>query len=230
MSKPIGKIFWKLEKLIRRDVGVDAILRLLCLTSLVYGAKALSGAGVDKVLRSLVNRFGPQVVKTVFRLEQAGLLSFHHPGATGAGVVSEIMSGVGASKSKWPRIREEFRLILEANNENMDPGNALAEAYSGYVPLSIRLVQLLNSSWKTCADKLGLLRGPAIEIVQECPVATSGGVATGNSINVAVVFIGGVTYGEMAALRKLSQLEGGKRRFIVITTDVANYQRILSII
>ena len=230
MSKPVGKIFWKLEKLIRRDTKLNDVLRLLCLTSLVYGGKAMTSGGVEKVLKSIVNRFGPHVVKTLVRLEKAGFLAYHNPGAASAGVVSEIIGGVGASKTKWPKIREEFRLIIEGNNENIDPGNALAEAYSGYVPLSVRLVQLLNASWKTCADKLGLLRGPAIEIVQECPVATAGGVSSGNSIYVAVVFVGGVTYGEIAALRKLSQLEGGKRRFIVITTGITNYTRVFDII
>ncbi len=228
MSKPVGKIFWKLEKLIRRDTGLNEILRLLCLTSLVFGGKAMTSGGVDKVLKSIVNRFGPHVIKALVRLEKAGFLAYHNPGAASAGVVSELMGG--ASKSKWPKIREEFRLIVEGNNENMDPGNALAEAYSGYVPLSVRLVQLLNVSWKTCADKLGLLRGPAIEIVQECPIATTGGVAQGNTIYVAVVFVGGVTYGEVAALRKLSQLEGGKRKFVVITTTITNYSRVFDII
>jgi len=230
MSKPVSKILWKMEKLIRRNIELNKVLRLLCLTSLVYGGKAMASGGVDKVLRSIVNRFGAHVIKTLVRLEQAGLLSYHNPGAASAGVVSEIMGGVGGFKSKWPKIREEFRLILEANNENIDPGNALAEAYSGYVPLSVRLVQLLNPSWKTCADKLALLRGPAIEIVQECPIATSGGTSSGSSIYVAVIFIGGVTYGEVAALRKLSQLEGGKRRFIVFTTEIVNYARLFDII
>ena len=230
MSKPVSKIFWKIEKLIRRNVELYKVLRLLCLTSLVYGGKAITSGGVDKLLKSLVSRFGPTVIKTLVRLEQAGLISYHNPGAASAGVVSEIMGGVGASKSKWPKIREEFRLIVEANNENIDPGNALAEAYSGYVPLSVRLIQLLNASWKTCADKLALLRGPAIEIVQECPIATAGGTATGHSVYVAVIFIGGVTYGEVAALRKLSQLEGGKRKFVVITTNVVSYSRVFDII
>jgi hypothetical protein len=45
-----------------------------------------------------------------------------------------------------------------------------------------------------------------------------------------VIFIGGVTYGEVAALRKLSQLEGGKRRFIVFTTEIVNYARLFDII
>jgi hypothetical protein len=230
MSKPVGKILWKIEKLIRKAclpagkgvITSSRILRLLCLASLVFGGKAITSAGVEKVLRSLVNKFGVKMIRTIFRLEQAGLLRYHNPASSNAGVVTELMSG----GSKWPKIRDEFKVILDGSTET-DMGVILAEPYSGFVPISVRLVQLLSTSWKTSADKLNLLRGPAIEIVQECPIATSGGSVPGNTIFVAVVFIGGVTYGEIAALRKLSQLEGGKRKFLIITTGISSSTRVI---
>jgi hypothetical protein len=188
----------------------------------VFGGKAIVSAGIEKVLRSIVNKFGIDMVRKIVRLEQGGLLRYHNPGASSSGVMTELISG----GTKWPKIREEFKVILDGSSE-MDPSIALAEPYSGFVPISVRLVQLLNSSWKASADKLNLLRGPAIEIVQECPIATSGGNLPGNTLNVAVVFIGGVTYGEIAALRKLSQLEGGKRKFLIITTGISSSTRII---
>ncbi len=220
MSKPVAKILAKIDNLIRRydedssTFTLPRLLRLLCLASHTYGPKAISGAGLDKVLRTLVHVFGFPVIKTAHRLEQAGLLRFHNP-AEANGVMAELIS----SGSKWPKIRDEFKLISSdaANDE-------LAEAYSGYVPLSVRLIQLLNTSWKASADKLGLLRGPALEIAQECPIASSGPSST--SI-VAVVFIGGVTYGEIAALRKLSHLEGGRRKFLIIATTLTSYNRLI---
>ena len=218
LSKPAGKILAKIDAIARKSTYVPLytlprVLRLLCLASQTFGPKAVSSAGLSGVLKSLFHVFGFPVIKTLHHLEQCGLLRFHNP-AEAAGVMAELMS----SGSKWPRIRDEFRLI------STEPHDELAEAYSGYVPLSVRLVQLLNTSWKASADKLNLLRGPALEIAQECPVATGG---TGNPVVVAVVFIGGVTYGEIAALRKLSVLEGGRRKFLIVTTGISSYSKII---
>ena len=166
------------------------------------------------MLKTLVQSFGFSVIKTVHHLEQCGMLRFYNPSETN-GVMAELVS----TSTKWPKIREEFKLISsDAQNDE------LAEAYSGYIPLSCRLVQLLNSSWKASADKLSLLRGPAVEIAQECPIAAAG---QSNSTIVAVVFVGGVTYGEIAALRKLSILEGGRRKFLIITTGITSYSRLI---
>ena len=217
LSKPAGKILAKIEALMTRNdefFTVNRILRLLCLASQTYGSKAITGAGLDKVLKTLVQVFGFPVIKTLHHLEQCGLLRFHNPSETN-GVMAELIS----TGAKWPRIRDEFSLI------SADSGELLAEAYSGYVPLSVRLVQMNAVSWKSSADKLNLLRGPALEIAQECPIASAG---NSNSIIVAVVFIGGVTYGEIAALRKLSSLEGGRRRFLIVTTGITSYNRVIS--
>mmetsp|Transcript_58285 Transcript_58285/g.161256 ORF Transcript_58285/g.161256 Transcript_58285/m.161256 type:complete len:119 (+) Transcript_58285:3-359(+) len=40
-----------------------------------------------------------------------------------------------------------------------------------------------------------------------------------------VVFLGGITYGELGALRKLSELEDGRRRFLVLTTELLSTRR-----
>ena len=42
---------------------------------------------------------------------------------------------------------------------------------------------------------------------------------------VFVFFVGGVTYGEIAALRKLSELEGGARKFVIGTTSFMNFKK-----
>ena len=149
-------------------------------------------------------------------MELAGLVSFQ-----GGPMVDLINSG-----TKWPKLREEFKLILDPNQ--ITPDAPLADAYSGYVPLSIRLVQLLNTSWRASAASLNLVRGPALEIAQECPVVTNGTGPNPNSTFVAVLFIGGVTCGEIAALRKLSQLEGGRRKFLIITTEITNYAKLIN--
>jgi len=164
MSKPVSKILWKIEKLIRKGglvVTPSRILRLVCLASIIFEGKAIVSAGVEKVLRSIVSKFGVDMIRIIVRLEQAGLLRYNNP--VNSGVVTELIGGA----SKWPKIREEFKVIIDGG-DGSDPSSAIAEPYSGFVPISVRLVQLLNSSWKTCAEKLNLLRGPAIEFLGAC--------------------------------------------------------------
>ena len=220
MAKPVGKILLKIESLAKRASEVplftlERILKLLSLTTLVYGPKLTTNAGLDKTVKTVVHQFGFDAIQKFHHLEQCGLVKFHNP-AEAAGVMSELIS----SGSKWPKIREEFKLIT--SSETLP--DELAEPYSGYIPISVRLVQLLNQSWKASAEKLNLLRGPALEMSQSCPIAPA---APGNTVNVAVVFIGGVTYGEIAALRKLSALESGKRRFLIVTTGITSYKKII---
>merc|ERR1711920_771031 len=121
-------------------------------------------------------------------------------------------------------------------------------AYSGYAPLSVRLIQMTRSlpkGWRSCQDALSLLYGPAQEL-QQLP---DGGAAaaeardTGQPSTVLVVFLGGITHAEVllvisdahsprgcppdvAALRRLSQLEEGRRTFLVLTTEFLSAKRL----
>ena len=213
----VGKILEKIDSMIRRPdalFSLERIVRLICLVSVVYGPKSM-----EKVLKSLVNKFGMKAIQILAGLQLSGLLGFNDTG----GGLADLMS---SSATKWGKLREEFKLILDPNV--LTPDAPLADAYSGYVPLSVRLVQLLNTSWKSSAASLNLVRGPALEIAQECPVATNGTGVNPNASFVAVVFIGGVTRGEIAAFRKLSQLEGGRRKFLIITTEITNYAKLIN--
>lgn len=41
-------------------------------------------------------------------------------------------------------------------------------------------------------------------------------------------FVGGVTYGEIAALRRLSAVERKGRRFLVVTTEMISHEKLFS--
>eukprot|EP00920_Eleutheroschizon_duboscqi_P032202 GHVT01077738.1.p1 GENE.GHVT01077738.1~~GHVT01077738.1.p1 ORF type:complete len:195 (-),score=52.72 GHVT01077738.1:405-989(-) len=44
---------------------------------------------------------------------------------------------------------------------------------------------------------------------------------------VLVVFLGGVTYAEIAALRKLEEVDRGVRRYVIFTTGIINHKKLL---
>lgn len=121
--------------------------------------------------------------------------------------------------SVWTQIRKQFHLLVDDKDTDKD----ISYAYSGYAPLSIRLVEQLKlpQGWRMIQEELNLLWGPVLEMEQasdskdECEV-------------VLVFFLGGVTRAEIAALRKTEECEQGRRRFLIATTEFWTSRRCFS--
>jgi len=182
---------------------IHEILRLLCLYSLVNNG--VKKAALDQLKRCVVQSYGYEHLLTLCNLEKVGLLLYHQ------------------GKSVWPSIKQKFNLFVEDGMAEND----VSYAYSGYAPLSVRLVQKMRSlpkGWRSCQDALNLLHGPAQELQQPIDPALPERDPNTPSV-VLVCFLGGVTYGEIAALRRLSALEEGRRRFLIATTEFTNTKR-----
>lgn len=196
------------------------IFRLLSLCSLVNnGIKAKQ---LDTLKKGIVQAFGYEHVLTLHNLEKVGVLRYQ------------------SGKSVYSSIKQKFTLFPEDTLANKD----ISYAYSGYAPLSARLIQMTRSrpnGWRSCQDSLSLLWGPATDVQQQPHVQQGqslvgsldhGGAGDDDAApqnqagSVALVcFLGGVTYGEIAALRRLSELEGGRRRFLICTTEFMNSRK-----
>ncbi|KAF4659005.1 Vacuolar protein sorting-associated protein 33B [Perkinsus chesapeaki] len=210
----------------------DRVLRLLCLCSAVNGG--IKAKLLKSVTKNLVEWYGPKlIIPLLYNLIDCGLLKVSSD--SGADLVS---SGSG----KWQRIKQAFNLVVAGDGSDGDAAasdsdgtvaadTGIAYAYSGYAPLSVRLVELTEAEpngWRGAAENLNLLWGPAIEVA--CGVAPEilpgsvdqdGTVGKGDKASrtnqlllvyhilqvVVVCFVGGVTYGEIAALRRLSAVE-----------------------
>jgi len=196
-----------LENAIDDQKPFHEVLRLLCLYSVVNnGVRAKQ---LDDLKRGIVRSYGYGHVLTLCNMEKVGMLNYHQ------------------GKSVWSGIKSKFNLLVEDTQAEAD----ISYAYSGYAPLSVRLVQMTRSlpkGWRSCQDALSLLYGPAQEL-QQLP---GGGAAVAETRDqsqpstVLVVFLGGVTHAEVAALRRLSQLEDGRRTFLVLTTEFLNAKRL----
>ncbi|CAE7611900.1 Vps33a [Symbiodinium sp. CCMP2456] len=179
-------------------------LRLLCLLSLVNnGIKAKQ---LDQLKRTFLQSYGFEHMLTLANMERAGLLRYQH------------------GKSGWSTIKRQFNLFVEDGAADQD----ISYAYSGYAPLSVRLVQMTRSQpkgWMSLRDALSLLHGPAQELQQ--PESNSAKEQDGNKSSIVLVcFLGGVTSGEIAALRRLAELEDGRRRFLIMTTEFINSKKL----
>jgi len=255
-----------IEELIARDVPLTTILRLLCLESCVAGG--LRPKDLENFKTLVLHAYGYQHLLTLDRLERMGLLL---PRAGGNVLTSLPQAAIGVggtshntpTRTNYAAIRKPLRLIVDEVNE-ANPTD-IAYVYSGYAPLSIRLVQAIiqkpyllslasgtksaltnpsnpnasntniNTSthgWQGFEDALRNIKGETFNKVQKGEEGASKARAvlagTGGRKTVVVMFLGGVTRTEIAALRFLGRGEGG-RRVLICTTGVVGGEGMMGV-
>ncbi|KAL8714816.1 MAG: hypothetical protein Q9220_001329 [cf. Caloplaca sp. 1 TL-2023] len=245
-----------IEELMARDTPLPTILRLLCLESTLNGG--LRPKDLENFKRQLLHAYGYQHHLTLHNLEVMGLLvartaanPFYIPvGGSGGGAASE------SKITNYTACRKSLRLIVDEVNEQ-DP-NDIAYVYSGYAPLSVRLVQCViqkqhllsltrgsaesatssssSSGWSGFEDALRNVKGETFNRVQKGEEAatkarhmlTGGGSATGGGVKtVVVMFLGGITYTEIAALRFVGRGLEGKKRIVICTTGIVGGREVV---
>ncbi|KAM3420306.1 hypothetical protein BST61_g3590 [Cercospora zeina] len=237
-----------IEELIARDAPLSTVLRLLCLESCVMNG--LRQRDLDHFKRQILQAYGYQHLVTLADLEKMGLFV---PRESHRGYLNPIAGSAGQTATDWNAVRKSLQLWTDDVKE-ADPVD-IAYVFSGYAPLSVRLVQciiqksylhqLLTNSSKTGAaapagsgfkgfeDAISRIRGATVDITQKGSDAeasharkTLRGSKEGPKVTV-VFFLGGVTYAEIAALRFVNeQLEKTSGRKIVIaTTNIINGKR-----
>ncbi|XP_057979188.1 vacuolar protein-sorting-associated protein 33 homolog isoform X1 [Malania oleifera] len=182
--------FEYIEEMIHKQEPIFHVLRLLILFSITNSG--LPKKHFDYLRRELLHSYGFEHMATLNNLEKAGLLKKQE------------------SKSNWMTIKRALQLVVD-DTDTANP-NDIAYVFSGYAPLSIRLVQhAVRSGWRPIEEILKLLPGPHSETKRSgFSSSASFDSLTGAAANmdrrslVLVVFVGGVTFAEISALRFLS--------------------------
>ena len=119
-------------------------------------------------------------------------------------------------------IDKKLKLIYE--DVDLNEPNDISYAYSGYAPISIRLVEkAITKGWKTIEDILYKLPGE-----YNFPKDESEVIRESKDIKYfLLVFIGGITYGELSAIRYLNK-KYKNRKFVILTTGMINYKKIFN--
>ena len=228
-----------IEELINREVPLKTVLRLLCLESCL--SNGIRSRDLENFKRQILQAYGFQHLLTLANLEKTGLLV---PRESHRGNLNPIAGAAGQSATDWNAVRKGFKLWVDDVQEE-DPTDP-AYVFSGYAPLSVRLVQsilqraiLYNSvhnvvpngtGWSIFEDVLSRIRGATVDVTQKGHNAdasharkTLRGSKEGPRISL-VFFLGGVTFAEIAALRlvgtQLEEKEG--RRLVIATTGIIN--------
>lgn len=224
--------FDKIEELIARDTPLKEVLRLLCIYSCVSGG--IQQKEFDQFRRLILEGYGYQHILTLHRLAKLQLVLPRSSPLAGMIPMAGSADATG-SKTNYTYLRQQLRLIVDEVKED-DP-NDIAYVYSGYAPLSIRLVQAVlqkqhlikitkgnnaasaaisagtAQGWHGFDDAVKHARGRAFYELQKgedkavkARALLSGG---GEKQTTFVVFVGGITFTEIAALRFIAQQEKG---------------------
>ncbi|KAI1499172.1 vacuolar protein sorting 33A-like protein [Biscogniauxia marginata] len=240
-----------IEELIARDMPLSEILRLLCIHSCISGG--IKSKDFDHFRRLVLEGYGYQHLLTLHNLEKLQLfLSRSSPMASMIPMPGS--GGAAGTKTNYTYLRKQLRLIVDEVNEH-DP-NDIAYVYSGYAPLSIRLVQCVlqkqyvlsitrgngvsgtgaaagggAQGWRGFEEAVKHARGPAFDELQKgedkavkARALLSGG---GDKKTVFVVFVGGITFTEIAALRFMAKKEEARRNIVICTTSIISGNKMM---
>lgn len=219
-----------IEELIAREAPLTEVLRILCLESAVAGG--IKPKDLENFKRQILQAYGYQHILTLAALEKLDLLLSR--ASTSALMIPMPGGGsnVGGTKTNYTYLRKQLRLVVDEINEH-DP-NDIAYVYSGYAPLSVRLVQCVlqkqylislakggsngtnttssaAQGWRGFDEAIKHVRGQTFDEVQkgeEKAVKASTMLSgSGEKKTVLVVFLGGITFTEIAALRFIAKQE-----------------------
>lgn len=209
--------------------------RLLCLQSICKNG--INSSRYDSLRRDVVQTYGYEYLFVLTNLEKAGLLRR-----------KEAFLGID-KPSHFSKLKE-LLLLINAEVDTVDPDD-ISYVSSGYAPLTVRLVQSAVAGWRVGRDDiLRELPGRFLDIVQHDPPedlettllqrpssmegATYGSLALAQPPRtnkrkpvLIILYVGGVTYMELAAMRFLSRRPNFPYHIICLTTKIINGSTIL---
>ena len=256
-----------MEELVARGAPLAIVLRLLCLESCTSGG--LRQKDLDAFRTLIQHAYGFQHLLTLDALGKMGLLVARTSGSLSIPGVPGASGGTGVGqpvRTNYNYLRKALHLIVEEVNE-AEP-NDIAYVYSGYAPLSVRLVQcvlqkqyLLSFAkayggggggvgsgggiaqagatngistaahgWQGFEDALKAARGTTFNKMQKGDEAATKArsilAGSGGRKTAVVMFLGGITRTEIAALRFIAKKDSS-RRILICTTGVITGGRMI---
>lgn len=242
-----------IEDLIARDCPLPTVLRLLCLESTINGG--LRQKDYEVFRREIVQAYGYQHLLTLDALEKMGLFQLR----PSSGAFTIPGAGLGAAaptgqQTNYSALRRPLQLVMDELSEQ-EPED-IAYVFSGYAPLSVRLVQCIlqkqyvsslgrsNASaaagtlpsdvaqgWRGFEDLLKNVKGKTVDEVQISSDRSSRAKQVlegrGGKKTSIVFFLGGITFAEIAALRYIAKQEEDRRHIVICTTSIISGDKMM---
>ena len=196
----------KLNDFIDDEIGKKAdkynILKIICLTSIIQGG--IRNKIYDQMKKDFLNVYGYKDIFLWHNLEKLDILKTQD------------------SNYYYLTAKNDLQLIYE--NIDFNNPNDSSYAYSGYCPICIRLIEkAFKDGWGTIKETLKKIPGET-----DFPADENEMTSENNEKKFfLVVFIGGITYGELGAIRYLNKVNKNKK-IIVLTTSLINRKKIFN--
>lgn len=236
-----------IEDLIARDVPLATALRLLCLCSTV--SNGLRQKELDNFRRQIVQAYGYKHIVTLDSLDKMGLLQ-SRGGLSPFSFGGAIKDASSSSRTDYASVRRSLQLIVDEVSDQ-DPKD-IAYTFSGYAPLSVRLVQCIlqkqylatltkasaaanvtepSSGWRGFEDALKSVKGATVDETQSATDKATKArqvlSGQGKRKTTVVFFQGGITFAEIAALRFVARQEAERRDILICTTSIISGDKMM---
>ena len=186
------------ESQIGKKSDKELILRLLCLESLVQSG--IKSKFYDDFKRDFFNIYGQQEIFLWNNLEKMNILK--------------------KEDKKYLYYNTNKSLNLINDNVNVLEPNDPSYSYGGYCPIIVKLIEkAIKVGWNDIKNILNELPGDYFYPNDEKDI-----LFPKSKSFILLVFVGGITYGEIAALRYLNS-KNNKIKFIIMTTHIITNKR-----
>ena len=179
------------------------ILKMICLESIVHSG--IKYKIYEQIKKDFLNIYGYQEIFLLNNLEKLEILKTQD------------------NNNFYSDANKKLQLMFD--NVDINEPNDTSYAYNGYAPIIIRLIEksISQGGWNSIKDVLKKIPGETNFPTDETDIYST-------SVDrqfILAVFIGGITYGELAAIRLLNKKNRNKK-FIVLTTGMINYKKIFN--
>jgi len=135
------------EDLIAQGAEMQVVIRLLCLASITAGG--IKSKTLESIKKEFLQAYGYSYLPLLLSLAAPPLaILLPNP------LPSSASAALSRAKYPYAPLRKSLRLLIDGNDSLDGLENDISYVYSGYAPISIRLVQCV-------AQKGGVLSNPA---------------------------------------------------------------------
>ena len=200
-----GELPNKLHDFIEDELSKKAneynLLKIICLESIIHSG--IRYKVYEQIKKDFLNVYGYQEIFLWHNLEKMEILKQQD------------------NNNFYSDANKKLQLIFD--NVDINDPNDISYTYNGYAPMFIRLIEkaLSTGGWNAIKDLLRKIPGDTNFPSDETDIFST----SVDKQFILLIFIGGITYGELAAIRLLNKKNRNKK-FIVITTGMTNTKKI----
>ena len=200
-----GELPNKLHDFIEDEMGKKAneynLLKMICLESIIHSG--IKYKIYEQIKKDFLNVYGYQEIFLWHNLEKVEMLKPQD------------------SNNFYSDANKKLQLIFE--NVDTNEPNDISYTYNGYAPIIVKLIEksISQGGWNVIKDLLKKIPGETNFPSDETDIYST----SVDKQFILLVFIGGITYGELAAIRLLNKKNRNKK-FIVLTTGMINTKKI----